>query len=92
MGLSMPPGAPMDDPRPMADRRQMVFPFPFSMRPGAIIGDVSDTIMMWQREGLTAPQLWLLLRGEERNFVTWAQVEDFMIGWQQGQVRSRRVA
>lgn len=76
----------------VADHRQYVLAFPFSMRPGAIIMDVADTIMAWQRDGLTAPQMWLLLRGEERNFVTWAQVEDFMIGWQQGQLPVRRVA
>lgn len=76
----------------VTDHRQMVFPFPFSMRPGAIIADVAETIMMWQRDGLTAPELWLVMTGQERNFVTWAQVEDFMIGWQQGQVKLRRVA
>lgn len=88
----MPFDAPVTTTEAVIDHRQMVFPFPFSMRPGAIIGDVGDTIMLWQRDGLTAPQIWLLLRGEERNFVTWAQVEDFMIGWQQGQLRTRRAA
>lgn len=88
----MPLDAAFDDAPPVPDHRQMVFQFPFSMRPGAIIADVATTITHWQREGLTAPELWLWLCHQERNFVTWAQVEDFMIGWQRGQARTMRRA
>ena len=48
------------------------------------IADVADTIALWIKTGIVAVDAWQELTGERRRFVTWAQVEDFMIGWSQG--------
>jgi len=49
-----------------------------------------ETISFWQECKIKPKDAWFALSGERRRYVNWAMVEDFMIGWQQGQEREKQ--
>jgi hypothetical protein len=44
-----------------------------------------ETIAFWRDHKITPCDAWFALTGERRNYVNWSMVEEFMIGWQQGE-------
>jgi hypothetical protein len=51
---------------------------------------VDEQITLWKRDKITAQEAWYSLTYERREFANWAMVEDFCIGWLQGQRRRGR--
>lgn len=51
---------------------------------------VDEQIALWKRDKITAQEAWYSLTYERREFANWAMVEDFCIGWLQGQRRRGR--
>lgn len=49
-----------------------------------------ETISFWKDQKISPEDAWFSLTGERRQYVNWSHIEEFMIGWQQGEERRRQ--
>jgi hypothetical protein len=57
----------------------------------SFVSIADETICFWRDRKISAEDAWFVLTGERRRYTNWAAVEEFMIGWQQGQERGKQL-